>query len=167
MNLPSLVLFEDYKNDYELYIDKVYSHFQTDFLYSYPIFRYDPSEIHINSRPYEKDKEFTFWHIVSEGKTEEERTINIRRCERICFPKFLIENYDSVCCKIWEKDVLAKKSREKRIHISNEDFSFIIVLSKLNKSSPIFKRTLITAFYVEREYQRKKYESDYLRYKVI
>lgn len=164
MILPSLICLEDYDNDFDVYLDKVYSSFQEDFLYSLPMFRYDPSEIHINSRPYTNDKEFTFWHIVSEGGIENERIPNLRRCERIKYSRYLIENYDSVNCKIWEKDVLAKKSREKRIHISTSDFSFIIVLSKLNILNQKSKRTLITAFYVEREYQRKKYKSDYEKY---
>jgi hypothetical protein len=167
MTLPLLICLENYENNFDVYLDKVYLSFQQDFLYSYPMFKYDPSEIHINSRPYTNDKEFTFWHIISEGKAENERVPNLRRCERIKFPRYLIENYESIDCKIWEKDVLANKSREKRIHISTSDFSFLIVLSKLNKSNLKNKRTLITAFYVEREYQRKKYKSDHEKYRLI
>lgn len=32
-------------------------------------------------------KEATFWHMIQEGRIEEDRTPDIRRCERIRWPK--------------------------------------------------------------------------------
>lgn len=167
MTLPALILYESFGSNYENYISAIYEIFQNDFLNSTPIFRLDPSEVHINSRPYEQNKEHTFWHITTEGKVESDRLTNFRRCERIRYPKFLIENYDSAICKIWEKDISTKKGREKRIHISTNDFSYLVVLSTQTRKDSRIIRTLITAFYVEETYQRKKNEKDYKMYKIL
>lgn len=161
--LPKLETLEEYGGEWHQYIEAIYSIFKEHFIDSKPKFHSDKFEVRINSRPIRQNKEFTFWHIISEGKVEEEREPNLRRCERIRFPKYLIENFNSDTTRSWEKEVRSSNgSRENRIHIATKDFSYIIVLSPIRKDL----RTLITAFYVDKVYQRKKYEKDYEKYKL-
>jgi hypothetical protein len=48
------------------------------------------------------DKEATFWHFISEGQTEEERVSDLRRCERVRWPKPVIENSTDSKIKYWK-----------------------------------------------------------------
>ncbi len=160
---PSLEKFENHQSDWDKYIEAVYDIFKKDFVYSTPIWKPDNAQVRVNSTPMSQQKEFTFWHITSTGKVEEERVPDFKRCERIRYPKFLITNYPGQLVYAWEKDVKRSNGgREKRIHISNNDFSYLVVLSA-NKSS---KRTLITAYFVEKVYQRKKLEKDHKKFKL-
>lgn len=159
--LPKLELYEDYGSNWEVYVEAIYEIFKQDFIYHTPNWARDNSQVGINSSPMEQGKEFTFWHITSEGNVEEERTPCFRRCERIRFPRHLIENFGQGRILAWEKEVKrGNKGREKRIHISPDDFSYLLVLSPAKNS----KRRVITAFYVEREQQRENNKKDYQKF---
>jgi len=44
--------------------------------------------------PSSKGKHFTFWHLISEGEKEEERIPNLRRCERLKWVAWVLDNYN-------------------------------------------------------------------------
>ena len=73
--LPDFVLFEDYDNDWDKYLEAIYSFYKTDFIKSIkskPIFNFSPlynslpvsRQIH----PITESKDFTIWHIIQEEK---------------------------------------------------------------------------------------------------
>ena len=45
----------------------------------------------------------TFWHMISLGKVESERTPELRRCERVSWPRPLIEQCQRDGVKVWEE----------------------------------------------------------------
>lgn len=55
--------------------------FYLDFLDSKPVFQ--GRRLGLKRHPLSQGKEATFWHMISEGTTEEKRTPDFRRCERI------------------------------------------------------------------------------------
>lgn len=152
--LPHLEPFATYKGDWERYLNALYAIFCTDFLQSKPRFR--GVELALKRHPIISDKEATFWHIISEGAIEDERLPNMRRCERIRWPRPTIENCDAGDVKIWTE----VRGGENRIHIWLEAESYLVVLNERKGYTLLW-----TAYIVEREHQRKKLNQRYERCK--
>lgn len=77
--------------------------------------------------PY-KGKHFTFWHLISEGEKEDERTPDLRRCERIGWIKWVLDNCGShpgIC--FWEEK---RKRGSKDYIIWYEKGNYVVILSK-------------------------------------
>ncbi len=160
---PKLETFEDHNSDWPTYVDAIYKIFKTDFIYGSPKWVVDNLIVGINSSPISDGKEYTFWHITSTGNIEAERIPDFRRCERIRFPRYLIENFRSGPIYAWEKEVKSGGgSRENRIHIATDDFTYLLVLSPLRKN----RRIIITAFYVDSESNRRRLHGDFTKYKI-
>ena len=82
------------------------------------------------------------------GSTEDERTPDFRRCERIRWPAPIIEHSLAPELKVWAEP----KGKNQRIHIWFESESYLVVLD--DRGEYILPWT---AFYIEHEHQRKKY----------
>ncbi|MHA8774659.1 hypothetical protein ACYA94_16530, partial [Klebsiella pneumoniae] len=87
--LPLLVLLEDYSGVWNDYFEVVYKIFYQDFVLTKPVFR--KKRLGLKRHPEYEGKSATFWHMVSTGDQEEERIPDIRRCERIAWPKPIID----------------------------------------------------------------------------
>lgn len=135
--LPDLVCLEHFGGDWESYLEIIYSYFKADFLGSPP--KYNNSIVAIKNGLSE-NKEIGFWHLVSEGESEENRQINFRRCERIRWPRPIIENCNCNPLLVWEKE---HKNRS-RICILFKEEKYIVVLE--NRTTFFL---LITAYYIE------------------
>lgn len=92
--LPPLVLFTDYGGNWNRYVEALYSYFKQDFVDSSPSFR--GTQLALKRHPMEHGKEATFWHLISEGQVEDKRVPNLRRCERIRWPRPIIEYVDDL-----------------------------------------------------------------------
>src|SRR5580765_4755354 len=97
--LPSLVLMEDYQNNWDQYLEAIYQYFRQDFVTSKPYF--EGKHFALKRHPIIKGKEATFWHIISEGQVESERLPDLRRCERIRWPCAIIEASKDGLTKCW------------------------------------------------------------------
>ena len=152
--LPSLVTMADYGGKWEDYLETIYDIFQRDFVRSKP--RYAAKRFALKRHPVSEGKEATFWHLVSEGRDENNRTVDIRRCERIRWPRPLIEaiGSDKVC--VWRN----KRGNSNRIVIAIDDFSYIVILD--DRKDYVL---LWTAYFVERERRRRKLEREYETWK--
>jgi hypothetical protein len=106
--------------------------------------------------PMEQGKEATFWHMTSEGKVEADRTPDIRRCERICWPKPLIEEVPSDELRVWPE----RRNRENRMAIALPDFSYIMILAERQGSNGIYYIPW-TAYYVKYHHDRDHYEREW------
>lgn len=151
--LPKLELFEDYGGNWNDYIEAIYSIFRTDFVENKPAFR--GKRLGLKRYPISQDKEATFWHFTSEGASEEERTPDFRRCERIRWPAPTINNSEDQCIKVWAEP----KGSNLRIHLWFEAEGYLVVLD--DRKDYILPWT---AFYIEREHQKRKYNKRWLRY---
>jgi len=152
--LPDLVLFENYDGNWGKYLDALYGFFKIDFLDSCPFFY--GQRLALKKHPMVKGKEATFWHIIAEGSVEEERLPDLRRCERIRWPKPVIELCRLKKLKMWKN----KRSGKTRICLWCEPDEYLVILDE----RPTY--TLFwTAYLVSREHQKRKLEKEYRAYK--
>ena len=151
--LPELVLFEDHYGDWDSYLKTLYKYFCDDFVHSRPVFM--GTKLGLKRHPISQGKEATFWHLTSEGEVEEDRIPDLRRCERIRWPKPVIEYSPRAPIKIWEN----KRRSETRILLWLEDCDYLVVLAK--RSNYILPWT---AYYLGYKSQRKKYQKEYENY---
>lgn len=119
--LPGLLSLDKYQGDWDKYLIAVYAIFEADFIKSKPLFT---KRMALKRYPLSQGKEATFWHFVSEGKEEQNRIIDMRRCERISWPKVIIEAFTTDKVKIWK----TVRGTSVRIVIALHDFSYVVVL---------------------------------------
>lgn len=124
--LPDLVPFSDYGGDWRAYLDALYVFFSRDFIDSKPSFR--GVRLGLKRHPIIDGKEATFWHMISEGSEESERLPDMRRCERIRWPRPIIENADDRVVKIWRES----RKGDVRIHLWFESAEYLVVLNERN-----------------------------------
>ena len=121
--LPPLVLLSDYEGDWNRYLNALYSYFESDFLRPRPRFR--GQRLGLKRHPLLDGKEATFWHMISEGRSEASRHPDLRRCERIRWPRAVIENADDSAVKVWE----TTRRQERRICLWLEEQEYLVVLA--------------------------------------
>lgn len=93
MAYPHLICLEDFDGDSQAHINAVYDAYINEvvnaglyFLGTRLSFKYTPAT---------DDKGFAFWHAVQEeGETraEDDRIVDLRRCERITWPAYMIRH---------------------------------------------------------------------------
>ena len=152
--LPGLVFLESSHGNWEVYLNKIYRFFKTDFVDSSPTF--PGKRVGLIRHPMTDGKEFTFWHFIQEGSREEERTPDLRRCERIRWPRPIIEAIQSERVHVWRN----RRKTNKRIVIALEDFSYVVVLEDRTRYVLPW-----TAYTVEQKHRREKLEKEYLAFK--
>lgn len=152
--LPHLVLFDDYDGNWERYLRVLYTHFKHDFIDSQPEFK--GTRLGLKRYPVIEGKEATFWHVISEGNVEEERLPDLRRCERIRWPRPVIEHAAEPVIKVWENE----RNGEKRINLWLENQEYLVVLA--------VRKTYIllwTAFPVTKPHRKAALQKEYAAYK--
>jgi len=107
--LPELLEMENYNDDWAIYFDAVYAIFKKDFVDNRATFQGKP--LGLKKYPEYQGKSATFWHMISEGSEETERTPDIRRCERIAWPRPIIENWEKNEIYCWKN----KRGNDTRI----------------------------------------------------
>lgn len=152
--LPQLLLLKDHNGSWEPYLESLYVHFCRDFIATRPTFR--NCKIGLKRHPVENGKECTFWHFISEGKTEAERLPDLRRCERICWPRPMIEQESIRQLPVWSQ----LRNGERRIAISVEDFSYVLILAERQTQNGLMYLPW-TAYFVEHEHRRNKYRKEW------
>ena len=149
--LPALIKLSDFAGNWQKYIDFVYSVFYRDFIESRPEFQ--RKYVRCRKDPIFDGKEAGFWHCISQGRDENQRTPNLERCERIGWIRAVIEN----CCYKDIKQWSGKKNSDNRIYLwFNEEY--IVVLGVRNN---YFQ--LITAFCTDRKHTAEKLRKEYQR----
>ena len=141
--LPSLIRFEDYDGNWDKYINTVFAVFYRDFIETQPLFQ--GKYVRCRRDPLFDGKEAGFWHCVTEGPDEEQRTPDLRRCERIGWVRSVIEHANEEGIDVW-----AREGRDRRIHIWYQE-AYLVVLGERKRHYQ-----LITAFCTDREHTRRK-----------
>jgi len=157
--LPPLVLLENYNGNWTQYIEVVYAHFKQDFVDSKPLFR--GIRMGLKRLPIEQGKEATFWHMTSEGKVEADRTPDLRRCERIRWPKPIVERVPCDDLRVWAE----QRRRENRIAIAPSDFSYILILAERQGRQSAYYIPW-TAYYVQYDHDRRHYEAEWRKNRI-
>lgn len=144
--LPALVELSAHGGNWDNYFNAVYRYFCEDFVTSTPVFR--GKRLALKRHPVINDKEATFWHMISEGEEEAERLPDLRRCERIRWPRPFIERADTDAqLKVWTEP----RGSDNRILIWCEAAEYLVVLSE--RKGYVLPWT---AYPVERERQKEK-----------
>ncbi len=151
--LPPLVLFNDYGGDWDAYLAAIYTWFKRDFVDSKPVFQ--GRRLGLKRHPLTNGKEATFWHMITEGQEEENRIPDFRRCERIRWPKPVIEHENDQKVKYW----VSVKRNEDRIHIWLEEEDYVVVLADRGDFLLPW-----TAFLVTRRHTKQKLRKEYETY---
>jgi hypothetical protein len=147
--LPPLVLLEEYGGNWESYCEALYAIFRDDFILSQAT--YDGVRVAIKRHPLDRGREATFWHLIQEGRVEEERLPDLRRCERIRWPRPMIgasSSDDLRCWRNWRRG-------EERVVIAVGDFTYVVVLAVRQGYVLLW-----TAYCVEKEHNRRKLQAE-------
>ena len=122
LTMPNLIFLEDYKGNFALYNEVVYAVFKNDFVKSRPVFQ--NKRLALKAHPLIDGKEYTYYHFTHSGNIETERIPNLRRMERIRFPKPMIDFSDDKSLKVWRN----KRGTSERIFILHEIERYLVVL---------------------------------------
>lgn len=151
--LPSLIYLNDYQGDFSTYIEAVYNHFKADFIDTSVIFEGTP--IRLKRHPQFQNKEYVFWHLTSEGKIEDQRTPDLRRCERIRWIRAIIDNSTDSAVRRWEN----QRRGDRRICLWLEEEDYLVVLAIRSGYTLLW-----TAYMTNRQHTRQKLRKEYERF---
>lgn len=157
--LPPLVLLEDSGGDWKAFEEVLYRWFRRDFLESCPL--WPGKRVRLKRYPLIMGREATFWHLISEGDVEAERLPDLRRCERIRWPRPTMEAFvqrrpmegDPI---VWWKN---ERRREERFLLALPDFSYLMVVA--DRDEYVLPWTHYT---VDRAHRREKCRKEYEAY---
>jgi hypothetical protein len=160
--LPALILMRDFGGDWKAYMEALYCAFAEDFLTSPP--QWVGKKVGLKRHPISQGKEATFWHFISEGKIEAERTPDLRRCERIRWPRPTMEAFTdqrpvTEAPVVWWKN---ERRGEERYLLALPDFSYLVVVA--DRGNYVLPWT---QYCVEHAHQREKYRKEYNAYWVL
>ena len=147
------MLFGDSGGNWDRYVDTLYGFFRKDFLDNVPEYR--GTRVVVKRMPMERGKVASFWHLISEGKTEEARLPDSRRCERIRWPRPIIEHHSEPAIKAWAN----RRKGGERVCLWFEDVDYLVVLA-VRKGYYL----LWTAYPVTRSHTRRRLEAEYQAY---
>lgn len=151
---PELVFLNDFKGDFKAFFSAVYEVFENDFIRHQP--RYQGLKVSVRKYPEMEGLHRTFYHITHEGEDEGNRQPDIRRMERIRYPKFVIEQNQHPEILIWKN----RRGKDERILLYNESENYLVVLTE-RKEFYLF----ITAYVVETAHRKRSLLNEYDAYK--
>lgn len=107
--------------------------------------------------PDTKKKGFGFWHLISEApsqnnRNEDDRIPDLRRCERIRWVAWCIQNAQTQGFSCWEN----QRGRDRHIVIWAEQYDFVVIMAK-RQTSEGTKYLLLKTAYCLREHTKRKF----------
>ncbi|NNN19516.1 MAG: hypothetical protein HKL84_06635 [Acidimicrobiaceae bacterium] len=152
---PELLSFD---GDWQSYEDMIYAAYMETIVNSGLMFRSAP--VKSQYRPETKGKGFGFWHAISESsshqsRSEDERTPDLRRCERIRWIAWAIENAGQLGFLCWEN----QRYGEARVIIWAEAHDYVVVLAPRNNYY-----LLKSAYVVDKPHRRQSFRVEYDAY---
>lgn len=159
--LPDLVLLNSYENNWDKYLEALYAFYKTDFLDSKP--KYRNMHVGVKRLPLYKNKESNFWHLIQEAyenNKEEDRIPDLRRCERIRWPRPVIENTTKPMILVWENTRHSSAGVEKNICLWLKEKEYLVVLRKRKNYLLLW-----TAYPVTQEHRKARLQKEYDAYK--
>ncbi len=151
---PDLLLLEDFKGNFQEFLSSVYSVFEKNFIKNQP--RYEGQKVAVRRYPEMDGLHRTFFHITHEGEDEVNRQPDIRRMERIRYPKFAIQQNLHPEILIWKN----LRRKDERILFFNESENYIVVLTERNEFY-----LFITAYVVDTAHRKRSLIKEYEAYK--
>lgn len=157
--LPELVLFGDSGGDWDAYLERIHTVFLNDFSRSRP--NWPGKRVSLKRHPEYDGKSATFWHFISEGSREADRYPDMRRCERIGWPRPIIDRFTDRRPSADDPVLWWKNERRggERFILTLNDFSYVVVVA--DRGDYVLPWT---AYPVERTHQRKKLSMEFELY---
>jgi len=127
MAMPDIYEFH---GNWTAYVEELYDIYLDDVVNAGLSFNSLP--IRTRFHPMTDDKGFGFWHIISDGKVEDERNVDLRRCERLPWVPHWISEAETPPAPIswWKNQRKTKKGIETHIVIFNEETCFVVILAE-------------------------------------
>lgn len=150
--LPALLTLNQSQGDWACYLERLHQQFVRDFVESLP--SWPGKRVGLKRHPEYDGKSATFWHMISEGVNETERTPDLRRCERIAWPRSIIDEFDGVPPStsaariVWWQE---KRGSDTRYLLALNDFSYVVVVA--DRGNFVLPWT---AYMVEHAHRRNK-----------
>ena len=152
-DLPDLITLPEYSGNPTLYLEAVYEIFKKDFVDLKP--QFPGKRVGLKKYPLIEGKEYTFYHFTHDGNIESERLPNLRRMERIRWPRPIIEGSEHSYLKVWRN----KRDGKDRILIFHENESYLVVLADRGEY------VLPWTAYIVKEHNKRKLLNEYEAYK--
>lgn len=105
----------------------------------------------VKRHPLVNGREATFQHLVSEGDDEGQRLPDLRRCERIRWPRAIIDALGTHRVVAWANE----RRGDRRVVIALPDFTYAVILA--DRGDHIM---LWTAYVVDKAYRRKQMRAE-------
>lgn len=156
-SLPDIIELTEYGGNFSDYFEAVYQIFKTDFVDSKPTF--EGIRLGLKRYPLVEGKEYTFYHFTHEGDIENERLPDLRRMERIAWPRPMIDNSSDRYLKVWRNIRRGKGGTKNRILILHEAERYLIILD--DRGNYILPWT---AFLIKGNTQLQKHIKEYDEY---
>lgn len=146
------------QGDWATYEDLIYEAFLTSFVRSGVVFQ--GWRVSAQYRPETRGKGFSFWHTISEApdrnnRSEDDRIPDMRRCERILWIRWVIDNAGNDGFPWWEN----RKGRNAHVVIWAQAHDFAVVLAK-RRDYYVLK----TAYAELKPHRRKTFEKEKAAY---
>lgn len=148
---PDLLPFN---GDWDTYEDKLYKAFLDSFVHNQVSFQ--GWRVSTQYRPETRGKGFSFWHVISEAadkknRNEDDRIPDFRRCERIFWIRWVIENAGQDGFIWWENE----RWGNTHVVIWAKAHDFAVILAK-RKDYYVLK----TAYAGIKRHQREAFERE-------
>jgi len=148
--LPDALRYSDFDGDWERFLATVYQIFERDFKQSRP--SYEGRTVVPDTR-IEDGKEAGFWHMTCryEPRTQA-REMDLRRCERIPWPRPMIEHSADKSLSVWKSErKKPSRSRQTRVLIWLENLDYVVVLAERPRAM-----ILVTAYCTDIKSHKEK-----------
>lgn len=116
--LPELIELKEFDGNFYAYLEAVYDIFKNDFVKNKPVFK--GKRLGLKKFSLIEGKEYTFYHMTHEGDIENNRLPDLRRMERIAWPRPMIDNSSHSYLKVWRNVRRGKGGTRNRILILHE-----------------------------------------------
>lgn len=125
MQPPALMNFG---GDWQSYSETIYQRYHTDIVEK-PRSLWG-NEVKIRWKPVEQEKPFNFWHVISEGQTEESRTPDMSRCARIGWIAWVINscNENHECIRWYISERSTPRGRKFNLVLWAHEHDYVVIL---------------------------------------
>jgi hypothetical protein len=153
--LPLIILLESFDGDWPRYLRAIYEVFHNDWIRPRNLL-FRGKRIAIKRHPVDGDgMEATFWHLITTGNVEADRIPEIRRCERVGWPRAILDNDGDAAIRCWTEI----RGSRRRIHLWCVDADYVFVLC--DRTDYVLPWT---GFHLEHEHQRVKFQRRWEQY---
>lgn len=154
-NPPPLLTFSGALAEWDAYLESVYNRYISEIAHG--DLRLDNLPIRVRKEPQSHGKDFRFWHLIQEGAREEDRTPDLRRCERISWIAWMIQLAaagDGAVLR-WENERSTTRGLAQNVILWNPDQEYAVILEK---RANYF---LLTTAYPVQNHRAKRFRVEY------